>query len=369
MEHPVVLVGHPFAPIGMGELLRATFRALRAARVPVKLMDVFGLNEREPELAREFGSALVERVGPGTAVFCINGNEVEPILAHLGERAEGPGRRIIYPAWELPTYPAEWARQLERFDEVWSFSAYSHASISAAVAKPVHHLPLPTEVRAVSPLGRRAFGIPEDAYAFLFFFDLTSFIERKNPFAALEAFRRVRAAVPGRGMRFVVKLNSSRAKPEDHHRFLDFVGGFGDSVVLLDRTMQHAEVKALHMCADAFVSLHRAEGYGFGLAEAMFLGKPVVATGYSGNMEFMREGNSFPIGYRLVPVRDGDYPFGEGQSWAEPDLEEAAQAMASLVRDPALGRAIGLEGSRHIRTYFGFRAIGLRMAGRLAAGS
>ncbi len=365
MEHPVVLVGHPFAPIGMGEHLRATYRALRSARVPVRLLDVFGLNEREPELEKEFGAALVKRVGPGVALFCINGNEVEPILADLGERAEGAARRIVYPAWELPNYPAEWARQLERFDEVWSASAYSHASISAAVGRPVHRMPLPTEVRAVSPVGRRAFGIPEDAYAFLFFFDLTSFIERKNPFAALEAFRRVRMAVPGRDIRFVVKLNSSRAKPADHQRFLDFVEGFGDGVVLLDHTISGAEVKALHMCADAFVSLHRAEGYGFGMAEAMFLGKPVVATGYSGNMEFMSEGNSFPIGHRLVPVPECAYPFAKGQVWAEPDVEEAAEAMACLVRDPALGRSVGAEGSRHIRTHFCFRAIGLRMARHL----
>ena len=233
--------------------------------------------------------------------------------------------------------------------------------------RPVHHLPLATEVRALRPRGRRSFGIPEGAFVFLFFFDLTSFIERKNPFAALEAFRRLRARGPARDVRFVVKLNSARARPADRQRFLDFVAPFGDSVVLLDCTLPDAEVKALHMCADAFVSLHRAEGYGFGLAEAMFLGKPVVATGYSGNMDFMRPGNSFLISHRLVPVPEGAYPFWKGQLWAEPDVEEAAEAMWRLVQDPALGRRVGAEASRHIRTYFSCRAIGLRMAARLVA--
>lgn len=368
IEHPVVLVGHPFAPIGMGEHLRATFRALQAARVPVRLLDVYGRSDPDPELDRELKPFVVDRVGPGTSLFCINGNEVAPILTHLGARAEGSGRRIVYPAWELPEYPAEWARELERFDEVWSASAYSRASISAAVRGPVHHLPLATELRALRAAGRRSFGIPENAFIFLFFFDLTSFIDRKNPFAALEAFRRMLARGPARDVRFVVKLNSSRAKPLDRERFLDFLAPFGDSVVLLDRTLPDAEVKALHLCADAFVSLHRAEGYGFGLAEAMFLGKPVVATGYSGNMDFMGPENSLLVGHRLVPVPEGAYPFWEGQQWAEPDVEEAAQVMWRLVQDPALGRRIGAAASRHIRTHFCYRAIGLRMAARIAAG-
>lgn len=366
--HPVVLVGHPFAPIGMGEHLRATFRALRAAGTAVRLLDVYGMSDPEPDLDPELKPYIVDRVGPGPALFCINGDEVAPILGHLGTRAEGASRRIVYPAWELPNYPAEWARELERFDEVWSASAYSYASISVAVRPPVHHLPLATEVRSLRPRGRRSFGIPEDAYVFLFFFDLTSFIERKNPFAALEAFRRVRARRPGRDVRFVAKLNSSRAKPDDRKHFLDFLAPFGDSVVLMDGTLLDAEVKALLMCADAFVSLHRAEGYGFGIAEAMFLGKPVVATGYSGNMDFMAPGNSFPVGYRLVPVPDGAYPFPGGQLWAEPEVEEAAEAMWRLAQDPGLGRRVGAEASRHIRTHFSYRAIGLRMAARLAAG-
>ena len=367
MEPHVVLVGHPFAPIGMGEHLRATFRALRAARVPARLLDVYGTSNPDPDLDAELKPFMVERVGPGPAVFCFNGDEVAPILAHLGVRSEGAARRIVYPAWELPAYPAEWAWQLERFDEVWSASAYSQASISAAVRRPVHHLPLPTEVRTVRALGRRSFDIPEAAFVFLLFFDLTSFIERKNPFAALDAFRRLRQRGLPRDVRFVVKLNSSRAKPEDRQRFLDFVASFGDSVVLLDRTLPDAEVKALHMCADAFVSLHRAEGYGFAIAEAMFLGKPVIATGYSGNMDFMRPDNSFPIRQRLISVPEGAYPFWEGQKWAEPDVEEASHTMWRLVHDPALCRRIGSAASRFIRTHFSYQSIGLRMASQIAA--
>jgi glycosyltransferase involved in cell wall biosynthesis len=160
----------------------------------------------------------------------------------------------------------------------------------------------------------------------------------------------------------VVKLNSSRARPEDRDGFVEFLRPFGDSVVLIDRTMDDAEVKALHLCADAFVSLHRAEGYGFGLAEAMHLGRPVVATGWSGNLDFMTDDTGFLIGHRLVPVPEGAYPHAAGQVWAEADVDEAAAAMVRLLEDPALGREVGARASRRIRTQFSHRAIGLRYA-------
>lgn len=366
LSEPVVLVGHPFAPIGMGEHLRSTFRALRAAHVPARILDVYGHAGPDPDLRAELEPFLTDRVGRGTGIFCVNGDEVEPVLAHLGGRAAG-GRRIIYPAWELANYPAVWARRLECFDEVWAASLFTHGSLARSVPVPVHHLPLPTEPRLRQPLGRRAFGIPEASHVFLFFFDLTSFIERKNPFGALEAFRHVLQARPGRDLRFVVKLNSSGARPEDRQRFLDFVRPLGDRTILLDRTMSDAEVKALHLCGDAFVSLHRSEGYGFGLAEAMFFGRPVVATGYSGNVDFMTADTAFMLDYRLVPVPKDAYPHAAGQVWAEPDARQAADIMIRLADDPAMGRAVGEAASRRIRTHFSYRAAGLRYAARLAA--
>lgn len=362
---PTVLVGHPFAPIGMGELLRSTFRALRAAQVPVRLLDVYGMPDRDPGLRAELEPFLTDHVGRSVGVFCINGNEVEPILDHLGGRADGD-RRIIYPAWELPNYPVEWARQLDRFDEVWSLSAYTHASFSASVSVPVFHLPLATQPRFPLPLGRRSFGIPESAYAFLVFFDVQSYMERKNPEGALEAFRRLLAARPGLDVCLVVKINGSYVHPERARDFLEQLLPFGDRVVVLDRTMTDSEVKALHLCCDAFVSLHRAEGYGFGLAEAMYFGKPTVATGYSGNLDFMTPDTAHLLDYRLISVPEGAYPHAAGQHWAEPDVDQAAAAMVALADGPERGRALGRAASRHIRLHFSYRAVGLRYAARLA---
>lgn len=355
----ITLVGHPFAPIGMGETLRSTFRSFRAVGLCPKILDVFESSQPDVDMWTEFSPHLTQHTGNGINIFCINGNEVDPILQHLGQRAVG-GKRIIQPAWELPHYPAEWAREVERFDEAWGFSSFVSSTLKSAVSIPVRTLPLATAIRRIRNLGRRDFGIPEGAFVFLFFFDLTSFIERKNPFATLNAFQKVIDSFAGGDIRFVVKLNSSHAKAADRQRFLEFIQPFGDHVILLDRRMDDAEVKALHLCADAFVSLHRAEGYGFGLAEAMFLQKPVIGTGWSGNLDFMNHENSILISYKLVPVPANAYPHAQGQEWAEADNDEAAQAMIRLAKSRSYGEALGLRASRFIRTFFSHRAIGLR---------
>jgi len=362
---PIVIVGHPFAPIGMGQHLRSAFRALRAAELPVEILDVYGIPNTDADLRAEFTPFLTDRVGSGVGIFCINGDEVDPILRHLGERA-GHGGRIIYPMWELPRYPSEWARELERFDEVWAASAYTQASFASSVSIPVRRLPLATQPTFTQPLGRRSFGIPEDCYAFLLFCDLQSYIERKNPYAAIEAFRRVLEERPGLNTRLVIKINGSQTRPEQARKFTDRLESFADRVVVLDRTMTDAEIKALHVCCDAFVSLHRCEGYGFGMAEAMYFGKPTLATGYSGNVDFMLPGVAHRLDFKLIPVPEGAYPHAAGQVWADADVEQAAGVMIELAENPEAGRALGAAASRHMRTHFSYRATGLRYADALA---
>ncbi len=364
---PTVIVGHPFAPIGMGQHLRSTFRALRAAQVRVKILDVYRVPNPDADLCAELEPFLTDHIPSGLGIFCINGDEVEPVLRHLGERV-GAGRRIIYPAWELPRYPSEWARELERFDEVWAASAYTQASIAGSVSIPVRHLPLATEPRLTRPLGRRSFGIPEDCYAFLLFCDLQSYIERKNPYAALEAFQRVLEERPGLNVRLVIKINGSQTRPEQARKFTGRLESFADRVVVLDQTMTDAEIKALHINCDAFLSLHRCEGYGFALAEAMYFGKPIVATGYSGNMDFMEPAIAHLSDFKLIPVPEGAYPHAAGQVWAEPDVRQAAAAMIQLAENPEAGRALGAAASRHMRVHFSYRAMGLRYAEVLAKG-
>src|ERR1700726_4347278 len=178
-DMPPLLVGHPFLPTGRGECIRAAFRALRAAGVDCQVLDIYGLFPRDPW--REIAPQLVPRLTNGINVFYINGDEVEQTLVHLNAVPAFPGHNVVVPMWELSRYPAAPARQLERFDEVWALSAFIKDSLEGRVSVPIHHLPMASEAHLTSFLGRQFFGIPERAYVFLFLFDFTSYVARKNP--------------------------------------------------------------------------------------------------------------------------------------------------------------------------------------------
>ena len=358
------LVGHPFAPIGMGEHVRCTYRAMRSVALRPTILDIYKLQTPTLEESREFGPACRDR-GDRNNVFHINGDEVQQAMAHLSYHRPFEGYRIIYPAWELARYPAQWAAELDRFDEIWAPSRFIRDSLAAACSRPVHYMPLACEVLLTSFLPRRAFGIPETDYAFLFFYDVRSYWQRKNPGAALAAFRRMLADVGYCNARLVLKVNGADLAPAALESLREELGDIRDRVTIITRPMSDNEVKNLVRCCDSFLSLHRSEGFGRGMAEAMVLGKPVIATGYSGNVDFMTADTTMLVPYELVPVAEDAYPHWQGQVWAEPDVDFAARCMAGLVRDPQSGRSLGQRASLHIRTRFGLRAAGQRYRDRL----
>lgn len=358
----LVLIGHPFAPTGVGQLIRSTIASLRAAGVAFRVLDCHGYFPEDPSLGLE----LAKRPGHGINLFHINGDEVESILDKTGPPPAG-SFNVVFPAWELPVYPAQWARQLERFDEVWGFSEFTVSSLRAAVRRDVFLAPL-----SVAPVIRRyrsraEWGIPGSALVFLFSFDCSSFPERKNPWAVLAAFRRLRQARPWADVQLVLKVSGGDRDPRALARLRKEMDLLAPYAMLIDRSLDAEEMKSLLMACDAYVSLHRSEGFGFCLAEAMYFGKPVIATAYSGNLDFMNPETAWLVDYRLVPVKPGEYPCGEGQSWAEPSVEQAAEYMVRLVDDPLEGRRLGARASAWIRRKWSPLALGLAYRDRLSS--
>ena len=358
----LVLIGHPFAPTGVGQLIRSTIASLRAAGVPFQVLDCHGYFPKDPSLDLE----LVDRPGTGINLFHINGDEVEAILAKLGPPPAG-SFNVVFPAWELPVYPAHWARQLERFDEVWGFSEFVVASLRAAVHRNVFLAPLSVAPEVRRYRSRSEWGISGSATVFFFSFDCSSFPERKNPWAVLAAFRRLRQIRPWADVQLVLKVSGGDRDPQALARLRKEMDSLAPYAMLIDRSLDAEEMKSLLMGCDAYVSLHRSEGFGFCLAEAMYFGKPVIATAYSGNLDFMTPETACLVDYRLVPVKPGEYPCGEGQSWAEPSIEQAAEQMARLVDDPAEGRRLGARASAWIRRKCSPLALGLSYRDRLSS--
>lgn len=360
----IVLLGHPFTPIGRGEDVRCTFRSLRSVGVRSSIVDIYGLVPPEADQQLEFAKYLTDLSGD-INIFHINGDEVENALAHLSHKRAWNGYNIVYPAWELSLYPEVWARQLDRFDEIWAPSKFVRDSLAAVCSKPVVHMPLACEVLLASFLSRRYFGISETDYVFLFFYDLRSYTTRKNPQGVVEAFRRFLAKRPFAKASLIIKINGGDLYPAGVEHLRKELDSLEGHTVLINRVMTDNEVKNLIRCCDCFVSLHRSEGYGRGISEAMILAKPVIATAYSGNMDFMDVNTAFNVNYRLIPLSEGEYPYWKGQVWADPDLDQVAHFMTMLVDDPNLGREIGRRASAHMRKHFGYRPSGLRYRSRL----
>lgn len=366
----LVLVGHPFSAIGMAEHVRSAFRAFRAAGSTPGVIDIYGVDRgKDPDFEREFAGHIVPKLSPKANLFCINADEVEQAMGVLEHLGSGPAfnsaYNIIYPAWELAKYPEPWAKILDRFDEVWAPSEFIQEAVTAATKRPVTHMPLSVELTMSSFLGRRHFGIPENAFVCLFFFDFSSYAERKNPFAMLEAFEKLVAQRPHAPLHAVVKYkggdDGNPARKELERR----IRAMGGQIQAITRQLSDNEIKNLVRCCDAFVSLHRSEGFGRGPAEAMVMGRAAVATNYSGNLDFMTPDTSLLVDCKLIPVAKDGYLFGEGQVWADPSVDHAVELIGGLLDDPAETRALGERARRHIRSRFSARAIGLRYVARM----
>lgn len=363
------LVGHPYGALGMGEHIRKSAQAFAAADVPFVIVNTFKqvgpYGDKFPEFP--FASRITAENPHPVSLFHLNADEMPLASAHLGAAFFANRYNIGYWAWELAKFPDAWRSAFDFFDEIWAPSRFIQQAVSEQAQCPVIHMPLAVEFATAAALPRAHFGLLEDTFLFLFYFDFTSFIHRKNPFGPLNAFRMAFGDAKEARVALVIKANGMEQRPEAYREFLAALAPQGHRVILIDRVMTDHEVRSLVADCDCFVSLHRSEGFGRGLAEAMYCGKPVIATGYSGNVDFTHEDNALLVDYTLIPVREGEYPHAEGQRWADPDVEQAAEYMRQLVRDPALGSRIGARAAEYVRTHHSFRAIGTRYHRRLAA--
>ena len=275
-----------------------------------------------------------------------------------------PGYRIGYWYWEMSTVPASWDLAALNVDELWAATRFVADALKARYDVPVFILPPGIELAPFPPQSRSRFGVPEDRFAFLFVFHMMSIMERKNPLGLIRAFsrafRRDEPAV------LVLKTTFGDKHPDLMSELRKAAAQAEAEVILIDEIYTQDETLALMQVCDAYVSLHRSEGLGLTLAEAMLLAKPVVATGFSGNIDFMNKENSLLVDYSVVPIGKSIPPYEAGMRWAAPSEEHAAALMRLLFDDRAFGAALGARAQEDLRRNLGMAAAGRRMAERLA---
>lgn len=356
----ITFVGHPFASIGKGEEMRSCMRALVSLEEPIGCFDIYRHAKRQDaDHLAEVLPLETKRLDSPLRIFHVNGDEVGQVLERVSALGLdfAAGHNAIVPAWELPIFPAIWVKELKRFDSVLAISRFVQQGLSAAGIE-ARHIGQSIEVAPRPFLSRRYFGIRESALVFMAFADVSSFLSRKNPAAVVEVFRRLIAARPFDDVQLVLKVkNASEEAVAD---------GLDDglppsNLVRVNRLLSTHEQHSLLAAADCVVSLHRAEGFGRGTGEAMALGKVALATGWSGNLDYMTEANSLLVRHTMVPLQQGDYVRWEGQEWAEPDLDHALAQVLRLVDENGLIRRLARRGRDEALLESGNRAVGLRL--------
>jgi glycosyltransferase involved in cell wall biosynthesis len=357
------ITGFLTADLGLGESARCMIRAADAAQLPSALVPL-KLNCKNRLGDQTYAVRLQEENPHEVNVIHLDPPSSRDLTHHHGAGFLGGKYNIAYWAWELPDFPDGWVPCIDYYDEIWCPSDFTREAIAMKSSVPV--ITMPHAIAFARPEGsaRSHFGLPADKFLFLFVYDLNSYSSRKNPEAAIAAFRESGLASDGAAL--VVKVQNGAENATDlavlKSALADLPG-----TVLLTETMTRREIYELEAACDCFVSLHRAEGFGLAVAECMYLGKPVISTNWSATAEFLNADNGCPVNYRLVTLERNHGPYMKGSFWAEPDPAHAAVWMRKLVADRALAARLGAAARATIEQRFSPAAIGARYRRRLEA--
>ncbi|HXG93051.1 MAG TPA: glycosyltransferase [Blastocatellia bacterium] len=338
----VNLAGYIASEKGVGEALRSQVRCLEAMKIPYVLNDF--RDDSSVNLDRTLTNFSEDNPFSVNLVQ-VNADQVPGFAWAKGDAYFEGHYNIGYWNWELSDFPHEWLPSFRYFNEVWVASNFALDSVSRVSPIPVVRVPfsLP-EQPPIKTLDRSAFQLRKDCFVFLFTFDFHSYLERKNPFGLIEAFKRAF----GQKDDVLLVLKCSHSSSDQIETLLD--AARGANVKIIDKVISRDEVNALMHLSNCYVSLHRSEGFGLTMAEAMNMGKPVIATSYSGNLDFMNLANSFLVKYRLVEIDKDHGPYKKGYVWAEPDLDHAAELMRFVFNNPEAARVVGRQAQSDIRS-------------------
>ncbi len=361
LVHGVNVAGYLRAELGIGEAARLMLRTLDHAGVPTSTITYDDTSSRQEH---DFTGRGDGRAVHDVNLVCVNADRTPHFARDMGRGFFNGRHNAGYWFWELEHFPESMYPGFAYVDEVWCATRFITGAITAANQRPVHTVPVPVPIPETDPAVTRAsLGLP-DRFLFLFIFDFFSIIERKNPIGLVRAF--CQAFKPGEGPVLILKTINGHRRLNDLERLKHAIGDRTD-IRVIDEYYSASEKNALLGLADCYVSLHRSEGLGLTMAEAMGLGKPVIATGYSGNLDFMSPENSFLVDYTTVRVPPGSDPYTPGSPWADPSVNSAAEWMRRVVEDPAESARRARLGRQTITSHHGVDACAPVLLKRLDA--
>ncbi|MEO8266790.1 MAG: glycosyltransferase [Ilumatobacteraceae bacterium] len=337
----VNLVGYLTRQSGLGDVARRLRDAVGQAGLTNSAVAVHRTASPTDNDAR-----VDNRVEFTNSVCVVTADQFPFLATDFPELFAATRRMIGYWFWELEHVPLHMRQSIALVDEIWAGTKFVTEAFAAVVPVPVRHVPIPIAEPQPSSRGRDDFAVLADAgerTVFIAVFDHLSVTERKNPVGLIESFRM--AFSPDEGPLLIIKTMNGHQRWSSHQRVLAAADGRAD-IRVWDETLTRSDQMALVAAADCMVSLHRSEGLGLHLAEAMWLGTPTIATRYSGNLDFMTDDNSLLIDFDLVHVEHGEGVYPATAKWAAPNLAEAAAAMRRIAGDASLAASLSAAGRR-----------------------
>lgn len=354
----VNVVGYLRSELGTGEIARQVTRALDVAGIPSLPTNLVTGISRQGH--RYVAPERDDNPFPVNLVV-VNADAFPGFAAEAGPEFFSGRHTIGWWWWELDRFPERWHGSFAHVDEVWTGSAFVADALARVAPVPVIHMPVPIDVVAPPALDPGELGWP-DAFTFLFAWDYNGTFDRKNPLATVAAY--TAAFGPDDGTALVLKCINHTRDPEAHARLRRAIADRPD-IVLIDEVWSAYDKDRLLASADCYVSLHRAEGLGLTIGEAMFLGKPVIATNYSGNLELMTERNGFLVDCELVRVGPNAAPYPADALWAAPDVGHAARQMRRVFEDREEAAARGARAAADVRARHAPEVVGRHVRARL----
>jgi glycosyltransferase involved in cell wall biosynthesis/SAM-dependent methyltransferase len=332
----VNVAGYLNSERGVGEAARQLVAALRGGGVEVAEIDA---PDKPSKIAGALGRLGFDDYPYDFNLLCVNADMLPVTAKGLGPRFFEDRHTAGLWFWEVSHFPEQWRLAFDHVDEVWVASEHVAEALRALSSTPVHTIRMPIVPAQPAEATRAELGMPDD-FCFLFVFDYRSVFRRKNPLGLVEAFRR--AFEPGAGPSLVIKSICGDEFPAERRALAEAVADRPE-IHLVEETIPREQKDAMIASCDCYVSLHRSEGLGLTMGEAMYFGKPVIATAYSGNLDFMTEANSYLAPHAMSEIGPDAGPYPPDKEWAEPDLDRAAELMREVFENP---EAAALRGER-----------------------
>lgn len=356
----VNLIGYIKSEHGIGEACRLTAECLQTAGLDWSAYD-FEYNNPSRQKDTSWDYKIDDQIKYDISILNINADQMDNARKYLPEEVWN-GYKIGIWYWELMDFPDIWSSAFELVDEIWAPTKFIQEALQKKATCPVIHMP-PGIKRAQPNLlyNRKYFGLPEEGFLFLNMYDSFSYSNRKNPEAAINAFKQA-FDKDDHSVGFVLKLNNPGSKSIEEAK--SFLGEYKNIYILQD-ILTREEVNALIVVCNAAISLHRSEGLGLLCEEAMYYGKPVIATNWSGNIDFMTKDTACLVDYELTDIGQDNGPYGARQKWAEADVGQASEYMTLLKNDSAYYEKISKNAQKYIRQKFSPEICGARMRERI----